>query len=192
LGKAFHFANDKKCNDKILLNYSFTGVKMGKRITKEDIFQAAFSLERDGKDVTSTRIREELGSGSLSTITKYLKMWVSEKNINEKKFPDIREVLNSVEEEVLIEYFSNELNQVMALVFSYLKPKKAASVLKKFPKDKRDDVLKKMETMEFVQARTVGNIAKVLALEFRAVNSARGEQVGGKKFVNSIRQELEV
>lgn len=172
------------------MNYTFTEEAMKKRITKEDIFKTAYELEKDGKEVTSTLIREELGSGSLSTITKYLKEWMASKVSSEENYPEIKDVVESVEEELLVEFFSNELPQVTALVFSYLEPKKVAAVLKQYDEEKRNQILEKMENMDFVQSRIVGHIAKVLESEFRSVSLAKGEQVGGKKFVSSIRQEL--
>lgn len=163
---------------------------MKKRITKEDIFKTAYELEKDGKEVTSTLIREELGSGSLSTITKYLKEWMASRDSSEESYPEMKDVIESVEEELLVEFFSNELPQVTALVFSYLEPKKVAAILKQYDEGKRNQILEKMESMDFVQSRVVGHIAKVLESEFRSVSLAKAEQVGGKKFVSSIRQEL--
>ena len=47
-----------------------------------------------------------------------------------------------------------------------------------------------MENIDFVQSRIVGQIAKILDSEFKAVAMAQSEQVGGRDFVNSVREAL--
>jgi flagellar motor switch protein FliG len=163
---------------------------MKKRITKDCIFETAFKLEKEGKNVSSTSIRNELGSGSLSTITKYLKEWISSKDIINDAFPDIKKVINTIEDDLLFEFFSNELPQVTALSFSFLTPKKAASTLKKFEDNKREEILEKMENIGFIQARVIGNIARILEEDLKSINLTKGENLNGKKHVELVKQEL--
>ncbi len=44
-------------------------------ITKEEVFEAADAIEHAGEKVSSLRVREHLGTGSLTTITGHLKEW---------------------------------------------------------------------------------------------------------------------
>ena len=50
---------------------------MGRRgsITEEQVFQAADSLVAQGKEVTPSALLGTLGSGSFTTIYKYLSAW---------------------------------------------------------------------------------------------------------------------
>lgn len=44
-------------------------------IMKEEVFEAADAIEHAGEKVSSLRVRERLGTGSLTTITGHLKEW---------------------------------------------------------------------------------------------------------------------
>jgi hypothetical protein len=44
-------------------------------ITREQVFEAAETLSREGEEPTYITVRERLGSGSFSTISKYLREW---------------------------------------------------------------------------------------------------------------------
>ena len=49
-------------------------------ITYEDVENAANDLEKSGEKTTIAKIREKLGSGSYTTITRHLKTWQSKKD----------------------------------------------------------------------------------------------------------------
>ncbi|MCM2350572.1 MAG: DNA-binding protein [Bacteriovoracaceae bacterium] len=162
-----------------------------KKLTREDIFEVAFKLEKAGIEPSSKLIREEVGSGSLTTITKYLKEWQSGKQHNRSEnIVSIPDILGQVDNELLKDYFSNELPQVTALIFSYLSPERAAEVLKEFEPSRREKILSRMENIGYVQTQTVQQIALTIMSEFNSVILAKGEKVGGKSFVKSIRKEL--
>ena len=46
-----------------------------KNVTKEDVIIICDQLQAEGVTPTSTRIRKQLGRGSLSTVVRYLKEW---------------------------------------------------------------------------------------------------------------------
>jgi hypothetical protein len=50
-------------------------------ITKDDIFSTAEALIKEGKKPTAILIRERLKKGSLTTISKYLRAWEQDKQI---------------------------------------------------------------------------------------------------------------
>ncbi len=54
-------------------------------ITREEVFQAADSLQTVGKKVTVIAIREHLGKGSYSTITAALDAWRKEQEEQQKE-----------------------------------------------------------------------------------------------------------
>lgn len=162
-----------------------------RKLTREDIFEVAFKLEKAGIEPSSKLIREEIGSGSLTTVTKYLKEWQSGKQHNRSEnIVSIPDILAQVDNELLKDYFSNELPQVTALVFSYLTPERAADVLKEFESLRREKILSRMENIGYVQTQTVQQIALIMMSEFNSVILSKGEKVGGKSFVKSIRNEL--
>ena len=49
-----------------------------KGLSREDVFHCAEKMIREGKNPTITGIREQLGTGSLTTIQKYLALWKRE------------------------------------------------------------------------------------------------------------------
>ena len=49
-------------------------------LTESNIQQAIRLLEAEGQDLTVTRLRERLGSGSFGTLNEALKAWRQEKN----------------------------------------------------------------------------------------------------------------
>ena len=162
-----------------------------KRLKKEDIFEAAFSLEKSGTEPTANSIRDHIGSGSLTTITKYLKEWSTQKeNIMEDNLPNINDVLSGVEDEVLKEFFMNELPQVTALVFSYLPVERVVEILKDYDERTKEQILLKIEKIGYVQTQIVGSIASILASEFKSISLSKGELVGGAKFAESIRNAM--
>jgi len=162
-----------------------------KRLKKEDIFEAAFSLEKSGAKPTANNIRDHIGSGSLTTITKYLKEWSSQKGtLIEENFPNMSDVLNEVENDVLKEFFMNELPQVTALVFSYLPVARVVEILKGYDEKAKEEILSKIESIGYVQSQILGTIASMLASELRSISLSKGEQVGGAKFAASIRKEM--
>ena len=52
----------------------------GKALTPEDVFLCADQLVQEGKKPTIASLRERLGSGSITTIHKYLTQWKARKN----------------------------------------------------------------------------------------------------------------
>lgn len=55
-------------------------VPNGKALTPEDVFLCADQLVQEGKNPTIASLRERLGSGSTTTIHKYLTQWKARKN----------------------------------------------------------------------------------------------------------------
>ena len=167
------------------------GQMSSQKITQKDVFEASEEIKASGNYPSPNKIRDLLGSGSLTTISKHLKDWKEQdsKGTNQEVL-DFGKILENVDTETISEFFSNEHPQVIALVFSYLTPKKVASILKQFPTTLRDDILDRMEHMGFVQTQFVQAIAKVLQKELKEIANLHGEQKGGESFVKQVKKEL--
>lgn len=160
-------------------------------LKQEEVFQAAIEIERQGEEPSAKKIREYLGSGSLTTISKYFKLWqIQRPKIEDTKELDLNTIFKDIDCEVVAEFFSNEHPQITALVFSYLEPRLVAIILKSFSKNLREDVLDRMENLGFVTKQFVQKIAEVISSEFRSLNDYHGEQKGGASFVKKVREEM--
>lgn len=87
-------------------------------------------------------------------------------------------------------FFSNEHPQIIALTFSHLDPKQIANILKSLSVDLKDDVLDRMENLGFVKNQFVQKIAKIVKEELKPLVDSCGEQKGGTKFVEKVREEM--
>lgn len=54
-------------------------ISNGKALTQEQVFQCAEQLVQEGKNPTIAALRERLGSGSITTIHKYLVQWKTQR-----------------------------------------------------------------------------------------------------------------
>ena len=93
-------------------------------VTYIDIAEAAEKIKTQGKEPTVDRVREQLGTGSKSTIAPYLKRWKnkSQVDIDNSGLPrDLIEVVKSLHERIQdsatqkIEAFKNTLNAEIAV-----------------------------------------------------------------------------
>ena len=160
-----------------------------KNLSKSEVFDMAIELSNKGIEPSSKKIRDELGRGSLTTISKYFNEWKSNHEKNEEDI-DLKQVLLSTKNEVLVEFFSNEHPQVIALALSHLESKKTAEILRMMPENSSVDVLNRIEKIGFVQNQTIKKIAKVIKSELEIVTAVKGKQVGGAKFAQLVRREL--
>ena len=163
-----------------------------RRITKDDIYRVASELTARGIGPSSKLVREELGSGSLSTISKYLKMWREECELEAKEPVEInlQELFDGVDSDVIAELFHNEHPHVVALCMSYLGPSQAATIIKRLSVQLREEVLIRMESMGFVQTKIAQEIFRVVKDEIEFIKSNQCDQPGGVELVQQIRSEM--
>ena len=157
------------------------------RLDKTDIFKVADSLFQKGETPTAKKIRSYLGSGSLTTITKYLNDW---KKVPQSIDLDFNELVSKIPNDKLADFFGSEHLQVCALIFSNLDAKKVASILPYFPEEQRLDVLERIELQRPVQTSILEKIFVILKSEFLSFTQPQVEQFGGKGFAEKIRKEL--
>ena len=162
-----------------------------KGIKKSEVFRLADESNRSGKDPSARAIRARLGSGSLSTISKYLKLWEAEKAARLEKDLDGKNIFHGIPGKIIADFLSNEHPQVIALVLSHLEPKFAAEILEGHPDDFKKNVLTRMETLAPVENRVARKILEILILEVSALRNNCALKRGGKKFVSQVRKEME-
>lgn len=160
------------------------------RLKKSDIFKAANHLKTNHLIPSANKIREHLGSGSLSTITKYLKEWKQEEEEIEETPLKLPNILKKVDTGTIGEFMKSEHPQVIALALSYLDPEKAAAIMDQFDKDLKEDVLLRMAEMGVVQKNISQKIFKVIESEISTLFATQGEQKGGKEFVKRVKENL--
>ncbi len=162
---------------------------VNKGLKQEDIFQAAIELKQKGEEPSAKKIREHLGTGSLTTISKYFKQWLEGQTVNNEEL-DLQKIFEDIDPTIIGEFFSGEHPQIVALVFSHLKPKQVADILNHLPQEMQDDVLKRMEKLELVQQQFVQKLAKFIMEELSTIINSQGVQKGGSDFVNQVKREL--
>jgi flagellar motor switch protein FliG len=164
---------------------------VNKGLGQKEIFQAALEIERHGEEPSAKKIREHLGSGSLTTISKYFKLWQMQRPIvKAEEELDLEMILKDIDTEVIAEFFSNEHPQIVALVFSYLDPKQVARILNLFSENLKDDILDRMEHLGFVKKQFVQKITGIIKDELKTLANCHGEQKGGMTFVKKVREEM--
>lgn len=79
---------------------------VNKGLKQEEVFQAAIEIERQGEEPSTKKIREHLGSGSLTTISKYLKLWQLQRLIvKPEEDLDLKIILKNIDSEVIADFF---------------------------------------------------------------------------------------
>lgn len=133
----------------------------------EDIKLAIISLERSGETPSVKRIREVLGRGSLSTISKYFKKYSEDKDhyfndtkieCMEKLQSDISDIVNCLNDYKTAMFFSAEHPQVVALICSRLNDHLIQKILKSLPLKNQEDILIRMQKIQEVNARVLYNV----------------------------------
>lgn len=158
----------------------------------KEIADAATSLEKQGLEPNTINIREYLGSGSLTTISKYLQKWRNEKEHEEiVEEIDLKGTLEKMGNELLIEFFSNEHPQVLALALTHLKPENAALILEKYPEDLKSNILRRIEKIGPVQKNIIQRIAQVLKSETKDIQNSMQVIKGGKEFVVQVKKQMQ-
>lgn len=157
-------------------------------ITQEEVFQAADRLTAAGEEVTIKAIREELGTGSLTTITRHLRAW---KGPREKPAPQSLDALKLVGPEILGDFLKNEHPQIIAIVVSHLPPEHAAEVLRLLPKSVSVTVIDRLSMMTFVSPRMLGVLNAALHREFSAIEQNQELSKGGMGAISGIWKHLD-
>jgi len=78
-------------------------IQNGKALTPDQVFQCADQLVQEGKNPTIAALRERLGSGSVTTIHKYLAQWKTQKQQKTDTPPlssDFPAILRAVQVEI--------------------------------------------------------------------------------------------
>ncbi len=157
-------------------------------LKKSDVIWAVEELERQGKAVSVKKIREYLGSGSLTTISKYYKEYQSERDSFIQSDIDMTSLLSEIDAEHLASFLDKEHPQVIALVLSFLSPSFVAEILGHL--DVLDDILQRMRTLQSVDEKVIQTIAQTLKIELAAFRKVKCEQRGGDNFVSLVQQQM--
>ncbi|MBF0362071.1 MAG: DNA-binding protein [Oligoflexia bacterium] len=159
---------------------------VNKGLTKEDVFKAAKKITYEGGIPTTKSIREILGTGSLSTISKYLQEWNIQEDQNANNdFFDIAKTVEKLDGHIA-EFLHNEHPQIIALILSHLEVEKTASILRSFNDSVARHILERMKSMSPVQSKYIKIIDKTLKRELEAFTSYKESCFGGSDLVKKI------
>lgn len=163
-----------------------------KNLSFDDVAKAAKSIEKQGQEPNTKNIREYLGRGSLSTISKFLQKWRNEKE-QEKRIEeiDLKEVLGKMNTDLIVDFFSNEHPQVIALALSHLESEQVANILKKFPQSNSQNILARMENLGPVQKSIIDKMASVIKEEIASILNQYHIHKGGKDFVSEVKKQMQ-
>lgn len=165
-----------------------------KGLQERDIFDAAYQLEKQNQKITAKAIREHIGSGSMTTISKHLKNWPRLKMsyLEEINNVDLKQLLNGIDDNLLCEYFQNELPQITALVLSHLSPTRAANILANMDDRYKNKIIERIEKMSPVKCETTEILALTLRTEIESLVVIQDHQLGGKSFAESIKKQMAI
>lgn len=163
-----------------------------KGLKEADIFKAAYELEKRSIKVTAKSIRDLLGSGSMTTISKHLKNWGSAKEsyFEENVKVDLKQLLIGIDDNILSEYLQNELPQIIALILSHTDSSRAAKILSKMNSKLREKVIFKIENMSPIRCEIVELVAMTIQSEINSLIVIQDHQLGGKSFADSIKKQI--
>ncbi len=165
-----------------------------KGLKEIDIFNAAYELEKRNIKATAKLIREQIGSGSMTTISKHLKNWPRTKQtyLEERSNVDLKQLLTGVDDKILSEYFQNELPQITALALSHLSSGRAAKILTNMDASTKEKVIEKIENMSPVRCEITELLAITIQSEIQSLIVIQDHQLGGKSFAESIKQQIAI
>jgi flagellar motility protein MotE (MotC chaperone) len=165
-----------------------------KGLKESDVFEAIYFLEKQNVKPTAKAIRDRIGSGSMTTISKHLKNWPRLKSsyVDEISNIDLKQLLTGVDDKVISEYFQNELPQVTALALSHLSSERAANILSLMDKKEKSLIINKIENMSPVRCETTEILAMTIKTEIQSLIIIQDHQLGGKSFADSIKKRMAV
>lgn len=151
------------------------------------------------KDFHST-IEELKGgaTGGLQTAKLLLQQTVGEekanvilKKIHKEETKNDFEFLNQVEPTVLQSILSMESPQIIAVTLSHLDPKKAADVLKIFPKPDQAKIAVRLATTSKTHPDVIQNIARILKKRYEERDKQEYSEAGGAHVLANILNFME-
>lgn len=162
-----------------------------KGITKDQVQQAIREVEKQGLAITSSSIREVLGTGSLSTISKYMSEIQGGNSIAEQDCSfDFATTTSVLSLPLLYKFFSNEHPQLIAVLCSHLPQDRAAELLRIFSDAQSEDILDRIEKLEPIDTRVLSKIDRVLKAEIANLMANTSIKSGGQQVANGLRAAM--
>lgn len=97
--------------------------------------------------------------------------------------------LNEVDVSVILSLISGENSQMVALIFSYLTPQKAARVLKELPREKAQEVAVKLAKLSNPSPEAAVAVSRVLKEKYKIIKEKEGQgdsETGVNSLVNIL------
>ncbi|MDF3818989.1 flagellar motor switch protein FliG [Leptospira sp. 96542] len=113
------------------------------------------------------------------------------KKINKEETKNDFEFLNQVEPTVLQAILASESPQIVAVTLSHLDPKKAADVLKLFPKPEQAKIAVRLATTSKTHPDVIQNIAKILKKRYEERDKQEYSEAGGAHVLANILNFME-
>jgi len=164
-------------------------------ITEKQVHTAAQFLLEGGVEPSIKAVRELLGTGSLTTVSKYLNKWRTANNRKEAEsyLPADVEGLKSVrgaDPTAIARIIRNEHPQVVALILSHMDAKASTTVLQTFPDDEQPDLVDRIANIDQVPPEMLMRIDVVIRSQL-AVLAEEKKRKGGKEFAATIVENLD-
>lgn len=163
-------------------------------IAQHQVYRAASALRDRGIKPTTKAIREYLGTGSLTTISKYMKEWRGHDVIDADERPlkgiSTISAIKGAEPRDLAMILSKEHPQVIALILAHMDAQNSAEVLALIPQDRQSDIIDRLAHLQGVEPEILERISR--ALEQSMKNFEKARQIkGGAKFASEVLVNLE-
>ncbi|TGN18420.1 flagellar motor switch protein FliG [Leptospira idonii] len=137
---------------------------------------------KGGLDAAKLLLEKSVGAEKANVILK---------KINKEETKNDFEFLNQVEPTVLQSMLSSESPQIIAVTLSNLDPKKAADVLKLFPKQDQAKIAMRLATTSKTHPDVIQNIAKILKKRYEERDQREYSEAGGAHVLANILNFME-
>ncbi|GBU26551.1 flagellar motor switch protein FliG [Treponema sp. R8-4-B8] len=153
--------------------------KEKKAVLKEfyELYQINENASFGGIDYARVLLEKSVGTQKAANIINRLLL-----SLQVRPFDFIRQI----DPENLFNVIQREYPQTIALILSYLEPKKAAIVLQKFPVDLRLGIIKRIEKLEKTNPEVLREIEKILEKKLASLSNMDYCHSGGNENVEEI------
>lgn len=139
--------------------------------------EASGKIPSSGTEAAKTLLEKTIGKEKAEVILKKLGKIETQNDFD---------FLDQVEPQVLFQMLSNESHQVIAVTLSNLDPKKAAEVLKVFPKVDQTQIAFRLATTSKTHPEAIQNIAKILKKRYEERDKSEYSEAGGAQVLANI------
>lgn len=160
-------------------------------ITKEQVLSEIDKIIANGDMPTTKKIRENLKTGSLTTISKHLNCWKKKnKNLSNNNHQQRLDAFDKIKAEVIADILESEHPQTIAFIVSHLSPEISADVLELISDELRNDILQRLSSILYINPKFLGIINNELKDQLSKITNNENNMKGGVEYLSKVVSNL--